>query len=417
MTRLRSRCLTLLAAFTSIAILAPAIEADDPEATDRVTVEWIVQVPLDTPKDAKVYVVGSAVELGAWSLPGMALTRRADGRYMGKVVLPQGMRVEYKVTRGSWETVEKGRKGEEMTNRRLTAEKNAAIEIEVESWAAGAGGRAPANRRTGMIKTHERFKSKVLANERTVWVWLPPDYDKHKDARYPVLYMHDGQNLFDAAGAFIGIEWGADETADRLIREKAIPPIIIVGIANTPNRMSEYTPWVDESRKSGGKGEAYSTFLIDEVKPFIDKNYRTKADRMNTAVAGSSLGGLISLHLAMEHPEVFSKCAAISPALMWADGRIMKEVEAKPERLRGIRLWFDMGTKEGRQIETFDSAVTWTRRLKQALDKGGLRSGQDYRYVEVEGGEHNEAAWAVRFDQVLEFLFAPVAAGTSRSDR
>jgi predicted alpha/beta superfamily hydrolase len=256
-----------------------------------------------------------------------------------------------------------------------------------------------------LIRTHDHFKSKALTNERTLWVWLPPDYETKQDQRYPVLYMHDGQNLFDAATAFIGIEWGADETADRLIRAGKIPPIIIVGIANTPDRMSEYTPWVDKTRKSGGRGEAYAKFLIDEVKPFIDKTYRTQPDRMNTGVAGSSLGGLISLHLVMTHPETFSKCAAISPALMWADGRIMKDIEATPARLKGVRLWFDMGTREGRQIETFSSAAEWTRRLARTLEGGGLKSGADFRYLEVEGGEHNEAAWAVRFDQVLMFLF------------
>lgn len=382
-----------------------------PSEDNGVLIEWVVRTPASTRKDATVYIIGSPVELGAWGSPGKALTRRADGAHAISVRLPRGRAIDYKITRGSWDTVEKGSKGEEIANRRLDVEKQSVVEITVGSWAAESNDPAtsrpsPASRRTGTIRTHDRFKSKALSNERILWVWLPPDYETSKNARYPVLYMHDGQNLFDSTTAFIGIEWGADETADRLIRAGRIPPIIIVGIANTPDRMGEYTPWVDESRNSGGKGDAYARFLIDEVKPFIDQSYRTKSDRMNTAVAGSSLGGLISLHLALTHPEVFSKCAAISPSLMWADGRMLREIEAKPSSLKGVRLWFDMGTREGRQIESFNSATKWTRQLATALEKGGLKPDVDYRYLEVEGGEHNEAVWAARLDQILVFLFS-----------
>ncbi len=409
--------------FSLLTLFAPAslfalAQITRAEAEDSASVEWIVRVPKQTPKDATIYIIGSENDLGAWRPPGKQLVRRADGAYSARVKLPRGASVEYKVTRGSWETVEKGPKGEEIANRVIKVEKDAVVEIEVATWASGTNSgptskAAPVSRRTGDIRTHERFKSKSLNNERTLWVWLPPDYDSTKGERYPVLYMHDGQNLFDAATAFISIEWGADETADRLIRAGAIPPMIIVGIANTPDRMNEYTPWPDDSRKSGGKGEAYARFLIDEVKPFIDKTYRTKPDRANTGIAGSSLGGLISLHLAMTPPEVFSKCAAISPALMWADGRILKEVAAQHERLRGMRLWFDMGTSEGRQIDSFSSAVMWTRGLEESLIKGGFKKGGDYQYLEVKDGEHNEVAWAARLDQILSFLYGSKSASST----
>jgi len=402
--------------------LAPSsafAQTTETDGVEWVTIEWVVSAPANTPKDATLFIIGSSAELGAWQPPGKALARRADGKFTVRVRLSRGRPVEYKITQGSWESVEKGPTGDEIANRAFRAAKDATVDIEVASWAVGSGSAqtsrpAAVSRRTGAIHVHERFDSKSLSNQRTIWVWLPPGYEKDKTQRFPVLYMHDGQNLFDSATAFIGIEWGADETADRLIRAGKIPAVIIVGIANTPDRMSEYTPWLDKTRQSGGHGDLYAKFLLDEVKPFIDKTYRTKPDRANTAVAGSSLGGLISLHLAMTHPEDFSKCAAISPALMWADGRILKDIEAKPDRLKGVRLWFDMGTREGRQIESFGTAAKWTQRLAKALESGGLKPGVDFRYLEVEGGEHNEAAWAARLDQILIFLFGSEIGASTR---
>src|SRR5262249_44323272 len=155
------------------------------------------------------------------------------------------------------------------------------------------------------------FHSKILNNDRRLIVWLPPGYNTRQQ-RYPVLYMHDGQNLFDDATSFLG-EWHADETATMLIEQKRIEPIIIVGVENTgTSRLDEYTPTEGEdrtgatTRRAGGRGELYAQFLIQEVKPFIDANYRTLPDREHTAVAGSSLGGLISLYLGYQHGDVFS---------------------------------------------------------------------------------------------------------------
>ncbi len=383
---------------------------------EKVTVEFDIWVPSDTPRDAQVYLVGNIPALHGWSLPGLSAERVDSGHYRAKIEVPTGTRIEYKLTRGSWETVEKDAAGAEIANRTFSVDGPAKIEVTVGRWAGGANPTGPIKTRsvTGDVKYHPDFPSKYLKNERTIVVYLPPDYEKKKKRRYPVLYMHDGQNLFDASTSFIGIEWQADEHAERLIKAGTIEPLIIVGLYNTPDRMNEYAPDRDEDRSAGrhgdstgraAKGDAYAKFLVEEVKPFIDKTYRTRPDRANTGVAGSSMGGLISLYICYKYPKVFSRCGILSPSLMWNDRSILKKLEKDHDWMKGTRFWLDMGTEEGRQIPGFSGASKDTRRLAKIFDDAGLAQDRDYRYLEVAGGQHNEGAWAARFDQVLEFFY------------
>jgi predicted alpha/beta superfamily hydrolase len=244
---------------------------------------------------------------------------------------------------------------------------------------------------------HADFPSRFLGNCRRLTVYLPPGYAADSDRRYPVLYLHDGQNLFDPAAAAFGVAWDAHHTADRLIRAGHLPPLLMVGIDNTPPRLDEYTVHRDPGEKAGGRGLLYARFVAEEVKPFIDDRYRTLSGRETTGVAGSSLGGLISLAIVREHADRFGLCAALSPSLWWAGGRLLREVATDSAWLRGVRLWIDMGTREG--------GVRRTRTLVRHLEAAGLRAGEHFRYEEVQDGEHNESAWAARFDRVLLFLF------------
>ena len=378
-------------------------------AAEDVPVEFFVSVPKDTDGKATLYIAGNLEAVGNWKTDVLALKRLDDGRYYAKVRLPDGAKLEYKITRGSWETVEKGKDGSEIANRQLTVAPGMKVEIDVQAWATqpqpAVDKPALPHTLTGEIRYHEKFKSRYLENERTLIVYLPPGYKKDADRRYAVLYMHDGQNLFDTATSFIGVEWQADETAERLIKAGRIEPIIIVGIYNNADRVNEYTPYKDKSEKTGGKGDLYAKFLVEEVKPFIDKEYRTRPDREHTAVAGSSLGGLISLYICMKYPETFSMCGAISPAIMWADGRILKDLRENTAKLKGVRFWVDMGTKEGKQVESFSNAIGSARDLIAIFDKAGLIPGRDYYYWEVAEGEHNETAWAGRLDKILLYFF------------
>ena len=173
------------------------------------------------------------------------------------------------------------------------------------------------------IKFHENFGSTFLDVPRNISVWLPPNYEENAERRFPVLYMHDGQNLVNPADAFGGVVWGVDETAQNLIFSNEIELLIIVGIYNSgEKRIDEYTPVPSEGGKMkgrGGKADQYGRMLIEELKPFIDRQYRTKPEREFTGLGGSSLGGLVSFHLGLKRPDVFSRLAVISPAVWWAN--------------------------------------------------------------------------------------------------
>jgi predicted alpha/beta superfamily hydrolase len=385
-------------------------------AAGEVIITFKVKVPAGTPADAKLYLAGDAKALGEWKQDGVELKKGDDGIYSAKVSLPKDKQVEYKVTRGTWATVEKNADGSEMANRTLTPTKDAAVEIEVKAWADGAfpsRDKPPAEKkstRSGDIRVHPKFHARALDNDRDILVYLPPGYKDQRDRRYPVLYMHDGQNVFDAATSFMGVEWGADETAGRLISDGTIEPLIIVAIANTPRRIDEYTLSRDAHRDAGGMGRQYMQFVVDEVKPFIDKTYRTKSGRDDTGVGGSSLGGTISLELCRAYPNVFGRCAAMSPALWWNDYELLKRFQKDAGWIKYCRFWIDVGSAEGKTQAERNAYLGGLLRLEAKLIFAGLKKGQGYEVLVVDGAQHNEAAWGARVDKVLTFLFPPTPA-------
>jgi predicted alpha/beta superfamily hydrolase len=369
----------------------------------RVSVTITVVTPA---RDSGVYVAGNLIA-PAWQPAARAMTRSADGRSTVTLELPAGATLEYKFTRGSWATVERTADGADLPNRRITVTAGLAIVDTVRAWAAGAPS-ARASTRTGRFVDHRDIASVHLATPRTVTVHLPPGYDDpaNRTTRYAVLYMHDGQNLFDRATGFGGQEWEMDETAGRLARDGRIEPLIIVGIDNTGARMTEYTP-AGRAGAAGRSGEDYLRFIVDELKPMIDRRYRTKPEREHTGVAGSSLGGLVSLMMALRRPDIFGKAGVISASLFWNGGALLTEAAANPAALRQVRYWVDMGTREGGTArgDTIPTAVRNARRLVASLGAAGLTAARDYFYLEVPGGEHNERSWAARMDRMLVFLY------------
>ncbi len=259
---------------------------------------------------------------------------------------------------------------------------------------------------TGDIRVHQNFHSQILGNDRTLLVYLPPGYAANKHGRYPVFYLNDGQNLFDGATSFIpGQEWQVDETAQSLISRGRIEPLIIVGIYNAGDaRINEYTPTRDRGLKLGGNADAYGRMVVEEIKPFIDRQYRTNRESKQTAIGGSSLGALVSLYLALKYPQVFGEVAVVSPSVWFADKQIINFVKSVPRKPR-LRIWLDTGTNEGGNKEEALSTVMNARLLKDTLVLKGWKPGVDLSYYEAEGAQHNERAWAVRLPNILEFLF------------
>jgi predicted alpha/beta superfamily hydrolase len=255
--------------------------------------------------------------------------------------------------------------------------------LSYHDWRTGPGSAV------GHLETWPLVYSPQLDNARNVVVYLPPSYATSR-GRYPVLYMHDGQNLFDGETSFAGVEWQVDETMHMLSGEGI--EAIVVGVWNTEKRKSEYNPFTNWWK---GRGEAYLAFLADTLKPMIDDAYRTRVDREGTGVMGSSLGGLISLYAFFKRPDVFGFAGAMSPAF-WVGGGGMHDFVRKLPFVAG-RIYMDHGTRE------YDP-----QRMRDALTAKGYRLVENLMFVKEQDGEHNEAAWARRLPDALRFLLRDI---------
>jgi predicted alpha/beta superfamily hydrolase len=258
----------------------------------------------------------------------------------------------------------------------------------------------------GELRLH-KFQSAVFRNTRFVRVWLPSGYNNPENSEryYPVFYLNDGQNLFDRSIAFAGVEWGVDETADRLIRENAIPPMIVVGIDNAQkDRAKEYLPYrAFNPPILRPKGKRYPEFLIDEVMPFLFERYRIARGPENTGIGGSSLGAIISLFVALDRPGIFGRLLLESPSLFVSNRRLLKYSHAFrhwPEKI-----YMAIGTREAGRPDQDTQTVNDVLQLERTLRRAGL--GEDrLRVVIDQGATHSEGEWAKRFPEALTYLFA-----------
>lgn len=345
------------------------------------------------PSDKEIFITGNNELLGNWNPALVKLKKLSDSLWTINFNFPIGTKIEFKFTKGSW--AEEALSGESKVplNYVLTVKKDTMVYLLIQNWKNTDF--KPKSTKTGNIIEHKNFIF-IGLEPRDISVWLPPSYKIDVNKKYPVLYMHDGQNLFDESGGFSGSEWKVDETADSLIKAGLIKEIIVVGINNSKDRRPEYS--------NTELGKKYCRLLIDSIKTFIDKNYRTLSDKNNTATAGSSMGGLISFILGWEFPEVFSMVGSFSPAMkVKLNDTLSIDYLVEIQKNKGkklLKIYIDNGSLFDEKLQPGVDEC-----LKE-LKKRGYIEGKDLLYIKDNNSDHNEIAWAKRFPEFLKFMFA-----------
>jgi predicted alpha/beta superfamily hydrolase len=358
---------------------------------------FIIQnLPINTPQNAVIYMAGS---LNSWNPADVNYTfhLNAQNKHELKLNLNAGTSIEFKFTLGSWDTCEKGSNGEEISNRKYTAKANDTVYFNIANWASLTN----TNNSTAAENVNilcDTFYIPQLDRKRRIWLYLPKEYATATNA-YPVIYMHDGQNLFDAATSFSG-EWKVDESLNTLA-EQNHTQVIVVGIDNGGNeRINELTPYTNK-QYGGGSGDLYIQFIVETLKPYIDAHYRTLTDRENTAIWGSSLGGLISLYAVLKYDSVFGKAGIFSPSLWYSDS--IYTLAAEVNKNLESKIYFLAGGKEG------DGTVP--QECMNMIDDLKANKFNDNELVlkTVASGEHNEAFWSAQFSDAFLWLFEGIS--------
>ena len=354
----------------------------------------VVSIPENTPPQDNIYVAGN---FNGWAPgdPNSILMENSNGRL--DITLTGEGTLEFKFTRGDWAKVEGNENGGYLPNRTFTFGTADTLEITILSWEDLGGNNHTAAE--NVIVMDEDFYMPQLDRYRRIWLYLPPDYDS-ATKEYSVLYMHDGQNLFDAATAFAG-EWEVDETLNEMYSDgKEVP--IVVGIDNGGGeRIDEYTPWANPDY-GGGDGDLYAQFIVETLKPFIDENYRTKPGREFTGVMGSSLGALISHYIGIKYQDVFSKAGIFSPSY-WFTGDIYNYTYETGKQ-HDMRFYIMGGTEETTGLLEEMNAMADT------LQAAGFNADEMELKV-VEGGQHHEALWQQEFARAYEWMYLEGATG------
>ena len=347
-------------------------------------------IPASTPEGDKIFISG---DFEGWTGGQKPYELEfSEGHY--KIVLPAQLKsISFKFTRGSWDEVEADQNGSQIENRNLDlSEKKQTLYYSIENWANFIETKSTT---TANVETlSDAFEMPNLGKQRRIWVYLPPNYHESNE-RYPVLYMQDGQNLFDAKTSYSG-EWEVDEALDALFDEKGIK-IIVIGIDNAgEQRIDEYTPWKLKGYKSIQKGEAYINFISQTLKPFVDENYRTLNGRQNNGIMGSSLGGLISHYAVLKYPETFGFAGVFSPSFEMAPESF--QFTQNHSQQKSSRIYYMAGDSESEQM---DSLMV---KMVDQMKASGFPSANIKSKV-VTGGKHNEKLWRGEFKEAITWLF------------
>jgi len=342
--------------------------------------------------NAKIFMASS---LNNWNPndPNFELKKDLSGNY--SIEIPEGNgKAEYKFTQGSWETAESDENGNAVANRNFSFSGNSQdIKNQISGWAKPVQKKNTASKNVKILS--ENFSIPQLNATRRIWIYLPPDYENSKK-KYPVIYMEDGQNLFNEATSFSG-EWKVDETLDGFSKSGKFKAIV-VGIDNGGSeRLNEYSPWKNE-KYGGGKGEFFTEFLVKTLKPYIDKTYRTLPQPQNTAIIGSSMGGLISLYAGVKNPSVFGKIGIFSPAFWFAENDLKKFLNENSNQLKQTKFYFLAGSKESENMVSDINEVVEILKSKD-IPEENIKTKFD------EEGTHSENYWSKEFPAALIWLF------------
>jgi predicted alpha/beta superfamily hydrolase len=387
MTRFRLLLLTLISAVTAHAGPTTGFA----QSAVRATIELIAP---SLPDSATVYVTGSLPALGSWNPAAIRLPSVGGHTWRLTITLDRPTSIEYKFTRGSWASEAADSSGTPLTNFAARISSDTVLTNTVQRWTSGPRSRVLNGTVTGTLRYHRAVQGAGLA-ARDLAVWLPPGYDAASRKRYAVLYMLDGQNVFDPATSAFGTDWAVDEAVDSLIRDRKIAPMIVVAINNTASRSAEYMP--------GATAAKHAEFMIRTVKPLIDRTYRTRPGAQTTFVGGSSAGGIAAFMMVWEHPEIFSRALAFSPAFQAPAGSPMRfdyvpHVRDAARLPKGVRFYIDIG---GGGLE--DQLRPGVDAMVRAL-RAGYREGSDIRFVADSLAEHSEIAWRRRFPAALVWM-------------
>ncbi|WP_170170338.1 alpha/beta hydrolase-fold protein [Hymenobacter perfusus] len=362
----------------------------------------LTTVPASTPARATLYMAGSFNNWNPGNAPH-AFTRAADGTY--QLILPASVTgsIEFKFTRGSWANVESDAQNNDISNRQYTVGSGpATVELQVVNWKdmGTTGGSCQSTALQPNVRVvSTAFQMPQLGRTRRIWVYLPNDYSTAPTKRYPVVYMHDGQNVFDNCTSFSG-EWGVDETLSQLQQQglDATGSIVVAVDNGGADRLNEMSPW-NNPQYGGGQGDQYVDFLAQTLKPYIDQQYRTLTGREYTGIAGSSMGGLISTYAALKYPQVYSKVGVFSPAFWFADKPLFQYLRQHPAN-PATRFYFVSGSTESQTM------VPLMQAMRDSLAAGGVPAA-NLSFNAKADGQHAEWFWKREFSAAYQWLMQP----------
>lgn len=351
----------------------------------------IDDIPENTPSNDTIFISGN---FEGWTGGQDSYKLKfTEGKYVYTFTEFEDKPIEFKFTRGSWATVEVDNEGLQTENRTYSfAHKNDTVYLSISQWHDSSPEKTTASKNVHILS--ENYDMSPLNKKRRIWIYLPEEYEK-SNRKFPVLYMHDGQNLFDKSLSFSG-EWGVDETLDKLQDSLGLE-LIVVAIENGgQERIDEYSPWNLKNYPTKVLGDQYVKFITENLKPFVDREYRTLRDAPNTGIMGSSLGGLISFYAAIEYPGVFGKAGVFSPSFPLVDDEIA--ISQNDPELQKLKMYFMSGGREGHDV------VNQMTRTSEKMIRSGLPE-KNIRVLVNPDGQHNEKLWNTEFESAVIWLF------------